>query len=251
MSVGALLLPGFVDGIDVSSVQAIPDPDAVYRAGFRFAFCKATEGLRGRDPAYRRHADALQGAGLHVGAYGFAHVSPGQPRAQARFAYDVATADGKHVVRVALDLEDCPPGTPWQAMWDFAAEYLSELRATGGLPVHYLPGSWVQHFGGLDAPKWVAQYRSVTAPWAPTAAEAAAKLVGDVRIWQYSGNKGYPVPGIVGDCDRNLFRGSLVELRAWFGLPPEGTVVDMGGPVHGSHVVDGALGDIADREPIA
>lgn len=210
------MLPGYVDGIDVSAVQRINDPDAVYRAGFRFAFAKATEGLRGRDPTYRRHADALRGAGLHVGAYGFAHVSQGQPRDQAKHAYETATADGRHVVRVALDLEDCPPGTPWHALRDFAAEYLDELRATGGLPVHYLPESWVAHFGGLDAPKWVAQYRSVTSPWAPTLEQVQAKLTGDVELWQYSGNAGYRVPGIPVDCDRNVLRTDDVD--AWFGL---------------------------------
>lgn len=97
VSLPALSYPGFCDGLDLSAVQRIDDADAVRRAGFRFAFCKASEGLRGRDPAYQRHADALRGAGLHVGAYGFAHVSQGQPRAQARHLYDTATADGRIV----------------------------------------------------------------------------------------------------------------------------------------------------------
>lgn len=214
----ALAYPGFCDGLDLSAVQRIDDADAVRAAGFLFAFCKATEGLSGRDPRYQRLTSALRGAGLHIGAYGFAHVSQGQPRAQARHAYDVATADGRHVVRVAMDLEDCPPGTPWQALRDFGAEYLDELRLTGGEPVHYLPESWVQHFRGLGAPKWIAQYRSVTAPWAPTAEQVARKLVGEVEIWQYSGNAGYRVDGIPVDCDRNVFRGDEAALRAWFGL---------------------------------
>lgn len=212
----ALAYPGYIDGIDVSSVQRIEDADAVYAAGFRFAFAKATEGLRGRDPTYRRHVDALSGAGLHIGAYGFAHVSQGQPRAQARHLYDAATADGRHVVRCVMDLEDCPPGTPWAALRDFATEYLDELRATGGEPVFYLPESWVQHFPSMGVPMWVAQYRSVTAPWAPTAEQVASKLVGDVAIWQYSGNAGFRVDGIPVDCDRNVLRTD--DARAWFGL---------------------------------
>ena len=215
----ALRLPGYVDGIDLSAVQRIDDPAAVYAAGFRFAFVKCAEGLRGRDPAYQRHVDALRGAGLHVGAYAYARVSQGDPAAQARHAYDAATADGRHVVRVAMDLEDCPPGTPWQALRDFGAEYLDELRATGGEPVHYLPESWVRHFVGLGAPKWIAQYRSVTAPWAPTAEQVAAKLQGEVELWQYSGNAGYRVDGIPVDVDRNVWRGDEAALRAWFGLP--------------------------------
>ena len=222
VSLPALAYPGFCDGLDLSAVQRIDDADAVRAAGFLFAFVKATEGLRGRDPAYQRHADALRGAGLHVGAYGFAHVSQGQPRAQARHAYDVATADGRHVVRVAMDLEDCPPGTPWQALRDFAAEYLDELRLTGGLPLFYLPGSWLQHFPGMGVPMWIAQYRSTTSAWAPTAEQVATKLTpASVEIWQYSGNAGYRVPGIPVDCDRNVFRGDEAALRAWFGLAPE------------------------------
>jgi lysozyme len=221
VSLPALGFLGFCDGLDLSAVQRIDDADAIYAAGFRFAFVKASEGLRGRDPAYQRLAGALQRAGLHVGAYGFAHVSQGQPRSQARHLYDTATADGRHVVRCVMDLEDCPPGTPWQVLRDFAAEYLDELRSTGGLPVFYLPESWLPHFGGMGVPMWVAQYRSVTAPWAPTAEQVAAKLVGDVELWQYSGNAGYRVDGIPVDVDRNAFRGDEATLRAWFGLAPE------------------------------
>lgn len=219
VSLPALGYPGFCDGLDLSAVQRIDDADAVYRAGFRFAFCKASEGLRGRDPAYQRHADALRGAGLHVGAYGFAHASQGQPRAQARHLYDTATADGRHVVRCVMDLEDCPPGTTWQALRDFAAEYLDELRSTGGLPVFYLPESWLAHFPGMGVPMWVAQYHSVMVPWAPTAEQVAKKLTGDVELWQYSGNAGYRVDGIPVDVDRNVWRGDEAALRAWFGLP--------------------------------
>lgn len=216
VSLPALGYPGFCDGLDLSAVQRIDDADAVRAAGFTFAFCKATEGLRGRDPTYQRHTTALRGAGLYLGAYGFAHVSQGQPRAQARHLYDTATADGRHVVRCVMDLEDCPPGTPWQALRDFAHEYLDELRATGGLPVFYLPESWVSHFPGMGVPLWVAQYRSTTSAWAPTAEQVRAKLIGDVAAWQYSGNAGYRVPGIPVDCDRNVLRTD--DVRAWFGL---------------------------------
>ena len=87
--------------------------------------------------------------------------------------------------------------------------------------MHYLPESWVQHFRGLGAPKWIAQYRSVTAPWAPTAEQVAVKLTGEVELWQYSGNSGYRVDGIPVDVDRNVFRGDESALRAWFGLPEE------------------------------
>lgn len=116
----------------------------------------------------RAHLDALGAAGLHVGAYGFARFSQGSPRDQAKLAYEAATSDGKHVVRVALDLENCPKGTPWAALTDFAEEYLSELRLTGGEPLLYTMESWVGPLGAaaMGVPVWIAQYRSVTAPGA-------------------------------------------------------------------------------------
>ena len=228
MSVGALRLPGYVDGIDVSSVQTITDPAAVYDAGFLFAFVKATEGLRGRDPAYQRLTSALRGAGLHIGAYAFARVSQGDPAAQARHAYDAATADGRHVVRLVLDLETAPAETASGALFEFAVDWLEEARRSGCAPVLYSYTSFLTaRFSSADratllaaAPLWLAQYRSVTAPWAP-ASEADMPKAYPWAAWQYSGDKGHRVPGIVGDCDRNLFRGDEATLRAFFGLPPE------------------------------
>lgn len=223
----ALNLPGYVDGIDVSRVQTIDDAEAIARAGFRFAFVKVAEGLSYRDPRARSHLDALAGAGLHVGAYAFARVSQGHPREQARAAYDAATDDGRHVVRVVLDLESCPDGTPWPALHAFAAEWIAEMQTTGALPVLYTMGSWLQPLRAVElgVPIWVAQYRSVKEAWAPSHEEADAAFARwgpDVVLWQYSGDHGYRVPGIPEDCDRNLFRGDESALREWFGLPPAG-----------------------------
>ena len=235
----ALCLPGYVDGIDVSRVQTITDPAAVYAAGFRFAFAKASEGTGYRDPAARRHLDALSAAGLLVGAYGFARVSLGQPREQARLAYDAATSDGRHVVRMALDLESCPAGTPWAYLRDFAIEWVDEMRGFGSMPVLYTMASWLGPLGAtaLEVPVWVAQYRSTTRAWAP---DAASVLPGVWDLWQYSGDGGHRVAGIPQDCDRNLLRTD--DLRGWFGLPSEPTYEsDSSGVAHGTHVVDAAL----------
>ena len=62
--------------------------------------------------------------------------------------------------------------------------------------------------------------KSSACAWAPTAEQVAAKLVGEVELWQFSGNAGYRVPGIPVDVDRNVWRGDEAALRAWFGLPP-------------------------------
>ena len=247
---GALHLPGLVDGIDVSQVQAIPDPDAVYRAGFRFAFVKLSEAAGYCDPRAQGHLAALRDAGLHVGGYGFARVA-GEPRAQARATVD-RCAGNVHIVRPVLDLETAPEAWGASQLCDFAAAWLDEARKSGGLPVLYSYTSFLARmravgYTGLSAlldatPLWLAHYRSTSYAWAP-ASEADMPRGYDWQLWQSSGDRGSPVPGIAGDCDRNLFRGSPEELREFFGLPPEGTTVDMGGPVHGSHVVDGALAE--------
>ena len=222
-----LRLSGYVDGIDVSSVQTITDPAAVYAAGFRFAIVKCAEGLRGRDPAYRRHVDALQGAGLHVGAYAYARVSQGDPAAQAEHAYDAATGDGRHVVRLVLDLESAPAEWTAAQLCDFAATWCTIAEAFGSLPVLYSYTSFLARMRGpkLDAlltryPLWLAQYRSVTSAWAP-ASEADMPKAYPWKVLQYSGDHGFRVPGIPVDCDRNLFRGDEASLRDFFGLAPE------------------------------
>lgn len=249
----ALRLPGYVDGIDVSRVQTIADPEAVFRAGFRFAFVKVSEGTAYRDPRGRSHLDALERAGLLCGAYGFARVSQGHPRTQARLAYDAATSDGQHVVRMTLDLESCPPGTPWTALRSFAEEWLDEVRSFGSLPVLYTMGSWVRELQAarFEVPIWVAQYRSTAYAWEPVSrgGDVAAQLAELRRVWplgelaeawQYSGDRGYRVAGIPEDCDRNLLR--TEDVRAWFGLPPREPLESDAGVVHGSHVVEAALG---------
>jgi lysozyme len=242
-----LRLPGYVDGIDVSAVQRIADPQAVYDAGFRFAFVKLSEGANYCDPRAQSHLAALRSAGLHVGGYGFARVA-GEPRAQARATVD-RCAGAEHLVRPVLDLETAPADWSSGALFAWAVDWLAEASRAGCAPVLYSYTSFLS--GRLTvadrrtllaaAPLWLAQYRSITSAWAP-ASEADMPKGYDWQLWQYSGDGGHPVPGIPGATDRNLFRGDESALRAWFGLPPDGTTLDMGGPVHGSHVVDAALG---------
>lgn len=247
-----LRLPGYSDGIDISKYQGILDADAVRAAGFTFAFVKTSEGLGYCDPKALAHLHALRDAGLYTGGYGFARVEQGDPRAQARKAVD-GCGGSEHMVRPVLDLESAPKTWGAAALSDFAEEWLDEARKSGALPVLYSYTSFLARMGAdanktrlwrllFDAPLWLAQYASTGRAWAPTS-EADVPRGYNWQLWQYSGDKGYRVPGIDGDCDRNLFRGSEAELRDWFGLPPEGTTIDMGGPVHGTDIVDGAIAD--------
>lgn len=223
----ALDLPGFVDGIDISQVQTISDASAVHAAGFRFAFVKAAEGLNYCDPRAREHCIQLADAGLLVSVYSFARPSQGNPRDQALKLIDCSGE--VFVFRPVLDLESAPADWSSAQLLAFALEWFDEATATGARPVLYSYTSFLQgrivpkDRGTLLAlgPLWLAQYRSVTSPWAPSS-EADMPKAYPWDVWQYSGNGGYRVPGIVGDCDRNLFRGDEAALQKWFGLPTEG-----------------------------
>jgi lysozyme len=223
----ALDLPGYTDGIDISQVQTVSDAGATYAAGFRFAFVKSSEGVGYCDPRAREHCIQLADAGLLVSVYSFARPSQGNPRDQARKLIDCSGE--VFVFRPVLDLESAPSDWSSAQLLVFALEWFDEARASGARPVLYSYTSFLQQrFNMYDraellalGPLWLAQYRSVTSPWAPSS-EADMPKAYPWDAWQYSGNGGYRVPGIVGDCDRNLFRGDEAALQKWFGLTSEG-----------------------------
>ncbi len=225
----ALGLPGYIDGIDVSQVQRIDDPLAVAAAGFQWAIIKASEGATYCDPRAIEHLAALQGAGLLCGVYAFARVT-GDPAQQVRRAIACGT-DGFHAV-IVCDLESAPADWTADRLTRWAEAFVDEVRAQGHTHVFYTYTSFAARMqpalsrsSTLAAvPLWLAQYRSLTQPWAPSTsadlAWARAPAPWDSwTMWQYSGNGGYRVPGIPMDCDRNLFRGDITDLRNLFGYP--------------------------------
>jgi len=226
----ALAQPGRVDFIDVSQVQASIDFAAVKAAGFEAVIVKASEGLAYCDPRAEENLARARDAGLLTAVYAFARPSQGKPREQARKLWDClgSLAPG----RLVLDLETRPDGWSNEQVVGFAEEYSDEQRILdgGSSPWVYSYVSFLMALGpaltrsGLgECPLWVAQYRSTTTPWAPSATQQPNVLVPwrDWAAWQYSGNGGYRVPGVPGDCDRNVFNGTLADLRRAFGLPLE------------------------------
>lgn len=253
----ALRLPGFTDAIDVSRVQSISDADAVYRAGFRAAWVKASEGVAYCDPRALAHLDELGHAGLLVSVYGFARISQGNPRAQAERL--LACAGDVYRTRPMLDLESAEAGKSATELCDFAEAFVERINDEGASsPTLYTYTSFLRErlmpeiakrprLVALDL--HIAQYRSLTTAWAPSTSADMPRGLGpwgdNWRAWQYSGDKGFRVPGVVGDCDRNLIRGDETEVRRWFGYPTDGQGETFGGVVHGTHVVDSVL---AERE---
>lgn len=239
----ALELNGYTDAIDVSQVQRLVDAQRVYDAGFRVAWAKSSEGVGYCDPKVRGFLDALEGVGLLVSIYSFVRVSQGAPRVQAQKM--ASCAGDVYRTRAMLDLETASAGVGAVALCDFAEAFVEGVLEEGiSAPTLYTYTSFLRErlmpeiarrprLLALDL--HIAQYRSTTSPWAPASSSDFPRSLGpwggNWRAWQYSGNRGYPVDGIEGDCDRNLIRGTPAEVRAWMGYPPEGWEPDAGGPV--------------------
>jgi lysozyme len=223
----ALGQPGRTDFIDISQVQASVDFKKVAAAGFRAVVAKASEGLRYCDPLIQSHLAHARDAGMLTAVYGFARPSHGNPREQARKLWDCVgdVAPG----RLVLDLETWPDGWDGRQVLDFAETYADEQRKLdgGSAPWVYSYVSFLMRLGPalinsslLDCPLWIAHYRSTTTPWAPSAIQQPIVPMpwSTWTAFQYSGNGGYRVPGVAGDCDRNLFHGDEAALRRAFGM---------------------------------
>ncbi len=238
------MIPGFVDALDVSQVQRVTDAKRVYDAGFRVAWAKSSEGVGYCDPKVRGFLAELEGAGLLVSIYSFVRISQGTPQAQAEKLF--ACAGDVFRTKVMLDLESAAKGVPATQLCDFAEAFVERVLEEGiSTPTLYTYTSFLRERLMPEIAKrpkllaldlHIAQYRSTSAPWAPASYADMPRGLGpwgrDWKAWQYSGNAGFPIDGIEGDCDRNLIRGTPAEVRAWMGYPPEGFEPDMGGTVH-------------------
>lgn len=208
-------------------------------------------------------------AGLSVGVYHFARVR-GAALEQADYAIDRACelGDDPGELPIWLDLEEQGAAARLggaNAYVDWIIRWADRIRERGYRPAAYSapvygaewraasPGR-LQELARL--PFWVAQYSHVGA-WCPSDTERPLVVPPwpAAALWQFSGGgpglPGNTVPGVDGFVDLNLVLGGRPVFRSLLGLPAEDAELDMGGPVHGEHVVEGALGDIADREPIA
>lgn len=236
----ALRYPGKCDGIDVSNVQGVFSYKAVAEAGFTFATVKASEGVSYCDPKAIEHLKGFRDAGLICNTYTFLRPSQGDARAQVKKAFDCS--GDEFPLRLALDAEGAPDWMVAAEIITFYETCIDETLSNGVLfPELYsfpyfvksrlMPAIETSALIGM-CPYWGAAYGSNTAPWVPGPLSEPWYPNPPFSKWwkhQYSGNGGYRVPGIYGDCDRNLFNGDLAALRKYYGLvdPDAPTQPDM------------------------
>lgn len=243
--------------LDVSRVQRTIDwARARDEGAVRGVYVKSSEATGYVDPLCLTHLEGARRAGLLVGVYHFCHPTL-SAAGQVQRAWDACGPTMPHF-RLAMDLEAAADSLGPAELVAFARAFREETLARFGRScVFYSYSSFLAGRMGAtlaaaadlaECPLWLANY-GPGGPWEPTPAQwpRCPRPWGRIAMWQYSGNGGRPVPGVEGDVDRNFFAGDEAELREFAGLLPEGYEIDLGGVVHGAHVVDGALADIAAR----
>ncbi|KUL38949.1 hypothetical protein ADL22_16280 [Streptomyces sp. NRRL F-4489] len=188
-----------------------------------FAFLKATQGTRFTDPWFRRDYAAAARTSLVRAPYHFFDPrSTGDGAAQARHFIAAARAAGYRGDRpgelpAVLDVEKvrrngrevCPQLLRTEQLRIFLRTVRTAFRTA---PIVYTNAPFVRECmggkGGVFAGSrlWLARYGSGTKEPAPVPG------AGRWTFWQYT--RAGRTPGVPGTVDRDVFRGTLAQLRA-------------------------------------
>ena len=193
---------GPVEGIDVSHWQGDVDWKTVRESGIDFVFLKSTEGLKGVDPSFMKHHDALKSLGMLHGAYHF--LKPDVDGAEQARHFMTITKAAECDLLPVVDVETAGPRLP-EVLRDYVAEIRRGLDVD---PIIYVsPAFWNDNIAPHSSEAWpnilwIAEY-GVRTP-------KATSLIGPWRIWQYT-NAGH-VPGVEGKVDRDRAR-SIRDIR--------------------------------------
>ena len=199
----------YVDGIDVSAWQGVINWSAVYQSGYRFAFVKATEGVGYTDMYFQGNMNNGSTAGLLMGAYHYATPEADDAVAEAEYFLQIA---GDFItqgyLRPVLDLEQGSElGILTLSNW--VHDWMATIEnKTGVQPLLYVNSDYANNY--LD--NSVNVYDLWIAHW--TYDPYLSPDIGiwdDWEFWQYS-NQG-SVPGVTGDVDMDVFKGSLLGLN--------------------------------------
>ena len=237
-NVDAVRFEYVIKGVDVSHHQndrGAIDWKEVKNAGYEFAFVKATGATSYTDPYFTANMKDAKAAGLLVGAYHFAYPE-----------YNDAVSEANHFVNIAgdylkagylrpvLDLEEDPTNdshphrmgkenlSNWIHLWMDTVK-----NETGVEPILYT-GWYARQGDYLNAS--IAEYDLWIAHYTERKAPPDIGIWDTWDFWQYSEEGS--VPGIQGDVDLNLFKGSLADLQEYR--------IDMGGagPVDVALIID-------------
>jgi lysozyme len=209
------------NGFDISAAQGNVDWTAVATSGRMFTIIKATEGLGYVDPRFAANWLGARQARIPRGAYEFAHLDSA-PEAcaehTAKTLEDAGFMDDD--LPPALDVErvkQSPVGEAsieWQLRWCRRIETLLGRR-----PMIYTGQGYWSRIGNPDSPElgtyplWLAAYVLEPDAYVPLPWKASGWT-----MWQESGDVAPPgkpilhLPGIVGNVDSDVLKGSVDDL---------------------------------------
>ncbi len=199
----------FVNGLDVSDWQGTIEWEKVAKAGYSFAYTKATEGVDSAGKTFEANYTGAKSAGLFVGAYHMFRFEA-DPVEQANHFLKTAPPN-KGDLPPMIDLERCVSSGPRDAIASVTRfSEVIEAACSGRLPLIYLCYNfWETSLGSTDAfvehPLWLANYTDEPAP------VEVPRVWRLVTIWQHS-QSGH-INGIGGRVDLDRFIGSSYELQ--------------------------------------
>lgn len=203
--------------IDISHHQQTIQFDRVRADGIVGVIHKASEGLRFVDKKYKERRQQALDAGLLWGAYHFGVAGDGKTQAD----HFLEAADPIDSTLVVLDYEANRVG-PTMTL-DQARAFVTHLEQHINRFAGLYSGSLIKELlGGAAAPDpvlsncflWIAQYSGLKPTNIP-------RTFRTWTFWQYTdgvhGNAPHTVDGI-GQCDRDMFNGSLANLKRLWGV---------------------------------
>lgn len=244
----ALIIQDAINGIDVTpSIQTRIDWSKVKAAGFEYVYIQSSRYSSVREPNFYKYVAAAQSAGLWAGAYHFCSHDT-DPTKQAEFFYSASAGLGRTPGELPplADWEFCtagayrapkyPLGHPAHCV-DWIEKFLERCDSLWGVGpfcssfygtgIYTFPAYANRHQPALSASslgkRWLCYASYKPGPWMPKD-QAMVPVHPTPAPWstpklvQYSGDKGLPVPGVVGACDRQVFKGTGADWDRFRGI---------------------------------
>ena len=200
---------GFIEGIDVSHWQGVISWPDVAAAGKRFAFMKASEGVKYVDPTYATNRAQANANGLKVGAYHFAKPDTDVNDATIEADHFVDTAQwSSGDLLPVLDLE-ITGGMSVAKLQTWVRTFLDRVYARTGerAMIYTSPAFWKNNMGDTQTfaaagyrTLWIAHWTTAAIPTVPAANWGGSGWT----FWQYTSDG--TVAGITGRVDLDRYR---------------------------------------------
>jgi lysozyme len=204
-----------IHGIDVSKYQGDIDWAQVKASGVKFAYIKATEGGDHTDAKFQQNWNGAKAVGLPRGAYHFVYWC--RPWHEEMRHFINVVPNERDALPPVLDVEATPESKKCKRRLErgpVVAEMREMLRAMerhyGKKPVIY---STVDFYEAILSPNELEDYPI----WIRSTKYSPHVRYGsrNWHFWQYQSDA--QIPGIVGNVDRNAFRGDHKQWIAFIG----------------------------------